>query len=89
LGADLQIGQSTDVDSRVVASVERNLNGVVLATAKELLDKEFNLDPMLSEKDALLGGYIQLKLKDEAVFDGATNALITAYKEQLIAAKTN
>ena len=89
LAADLQLGQSTDVDSRVFASVERNLNGVVLATAKELLDKEFNLDPMLSEKDALLGGYIQLKLKDEAAFDGATVTLITAYKEQLIAEKTN
>lgn len=88
IGSNLQLGYSTDVDVRVFASVERNLSSIVLNTAKDLLDKKFNLDPPLTEKDALINGLIELKPKDDTTFDGATTDLLTVYKAELVAAKT-
>jgi basic membrane lipoprotein Med (substrate-binding protein (PBP1-ABC) superfamily) len=87
VGSDLQLGSSATLDPRVVVSVERNFNSIVLDTAKDLLDKNFRLEPVLSEKDALLTGLVLLRTKDETVLDGATTDLLNAYKAKLVASR--
>jgi len=87
IGSDLQLGNSETNDPRVIASVERNFNSIVLDTAKDLLAKNFRLDPVLSDKDALLNGLVLLKTKDETVLDGATTDLLNAYKAKLVASR--
>jgi Fe-S-cluster formation regulator IscX/YfhJ len=89
LGADLQLGQSTDLDLRVIASVERNFNSAVLSTAKDLFDKKFNLDPALVQRDALLNGFIELTPKDDTVFDATISDLINGYKARILTAKAS
>jgi len=87
IGSDLQLGNTATVDPRVIASVERNFNALVLGTAKDLLDKNFKLDPVLAQKDALLNGVVLLRTKDETVLDGATMDLLNAYKAKLVASR--
>jgi len=89
VGSDLQLGNAQEVDARVFASVERNFNLAVLNTAKDLIEKRFDLDPALSEKNALVSGFIEFRPRDDAVFDGTTTDLLTAYKAQLVADQNN
>lgn len=87
-GSDLQLGNSIGaVDSAVVASVERNYNALVLRVAKDVLDKNFALDPVLMDPVALANGYIELRPLDDTVFDGTTTALLEEYKAVLVAQK--
>jgi basic membrane lipoprotein Med (substrate-binding protein (PBP1-ABC) superfamily) len=88
IGSNLQLGNNTEVDPRVVASVERNLSSVVLNAASDLLDRKFNLDPVLAESDVLANGFIELRPGSDTAFDGATLDLLNAYKNQLLAPKT-
>lgn len=87
-GSDLQLGNSIGtVDRAVVASVERNYNALVLRVAKDVLDKNFALDPVLMDPLALANGYIELRPLDDTVFDGTTTALLEEYKAVLVAQK--
>ena len=88
IGSDLQLGHTLEtVDKAVVASVERNYNALVLRVAKDVLDKNFVLDPILMDPKALANGYIELRPLDDAVFDGTTSALLAEYKAVLVAQK--
>lgn len=89
IGANLQLGNSADVDPRVEASVERNFSELVLSTASDLLDKKFNLDPVFAQNGALANGFIELRTKSDTVFDGTTLDQLGTYKELLIASKTS
>ncbi|NDC19821.1 MAG: hypothetical protein EBZ87_06095 [Microbacteriaceae bacterium] len=88
IGSDLQLGNSIGaVDRAVVASVERNYNALVLRVAKDVLDKNFALDPILMDPKALANGYIELRPLDDTVLDGTTTALLEEYKAVLVAQK--
>ncbi len=88
IGSDLQLGHTLEtVDKAVVASVERNYNSLVLRVAKDVLDKNFALDPILMDPLALANGYIELRPLDDTVFDGTTTALLEEYKAVLVAQK--
>lgn len=88
IGSDLQLGHTLEtVDKAVVASVERNYNALVLRVAKDVLDKNFALDPILMDPMALANGYIELRPLDDTVFDGTTTALLEEYKAVLVAQK--
>ncbi len=88
IGSDLQLGHTLEtVDKTVVASVERNYNALVLRVAKDVLDKNFALDPILMDPLALANGYIELRPLDDTVFDGTTTALLEEYKAVLEAQK--
>lgn len=89
MGANLQLENSTTVDPRVFASVERNFNTVVLTTASDLLAKKFNLDPILAQGDALANELIELRPKTDTVFEGAALDLLNTYKNLLLAAKNS
>ena len=89
IGANLRLGNSTAVNPRVFASVERNFNAVVLTTASDLLNKKFNTNPIFAQADALANGYIELRTKTDTVFESATLDLINAYKDLLVKAKTS
>jgi hypothetical protein len=87
-GSDLQLGNSIGtVDRAVVASVERNYNALVLRVAKDVLDKNFALDPVLMDPLALANGYIEMRPLDDTVLDGTTTALLEEYKAVLVAQK--
>ena len=88
IGSDLQLGSTLDtVNKGVVASVERNYNSLVLKVARDVLDKNFALDPILMDPLALASGYIELRPLDDTVFDGTTIQLLEDYKALLVAQK--
>lgn len=89
IGSDLQLGNGRSDDPRVIASVERNFNSVVLGVAKDLLDKKFKLNPVFAVEDAFGSGYIELRPRDNTIFDPNLTALLDSYRTQLSNAKTD